>query len=90
MKELPSSSIITMEKRQLWIHSLKKRCAFATNSYIEPYRNQLKSYYFSRTRNTCVDRMTYVLLQVVSLTINKTMYMFSLVQKEIFLSRKDR
>lgn len=48
-----------------------------------PIHNQLKSYYFGRTRNICMDRMIYILLQIILLVINRIMYVFSLMQNEI-------
>lgn len=38
---------------------------FDTNNYIESYHNQLKSFYIGRTRNKRVDRIVYILSQVV-------------------------
>jgi hypothetical protein len=38
---------------------------FDTNNYIESYHNQLKTFYFGRTRNSRVDRIIYILSQVV-------------------------
>ena len=63
---------------------------FFTNKYTESYHNQLNSCYFVRIINTCVDRMVYILSQVVLSIIDKMLHVLDLVQKGIFLSRKDR
>lgn len=43
-------SVITINKKQFEV-ILGKRCAFITNNYIASYCNQLKLYYFGRTRS---------------------------------------
>lgn len=45
------------------------------NNKIELYHDQLKLYYFGRTRNIHMDRMIYIISQVILLTINKILYM---------------
>jgi hypothetical protein len=53
-------------KRSLWVRAWRLDATFDTNNYIGSYHNQLKTFYFERTRNTRVDRIVYILSQVVN------------------------
>jgi hypothetical protein len=52
------------ERADLWAKSQRIDATFHTNNnYVGSYHNQLKSFYFWRTRNQCVDRIIYILSQ---------------------------
>jgi hypothetical protein len=79
VKEFSSFSVITMKKKTIMGPSLKKRYTFIIGLHIKSYHNKLKPHYFGRIRITRVDGMIYILLQIVSFTISKILYIFNLV-----------
>lgn len=52
-------------RRRLWARPWRKDGTFNTNNLIESYHNQLKSLYFGRRKNSRVDRVIYLLSNVV-------------------------
>ncbi|KAG0787056.1 hypothetical protein G6F16_009626 [Rhizopus arrhizus] len=68
---------------------MKELADKASGGALEKHYN-LSSCYFVRIINTCVDRMVYILSQVVLSIIDNMLHVLDLVQKGIFLSRKDR
>ncbi|KAL4212728.1 hypothetical protein AB4K20DRAFT_1967404 [Rhizopus microsporus] len=45
----------------------ERNASFHTNNLVESYHNQLKMFYLGRSCSLCVDRLVYVLSQVVAL-----------------------
>ena len=78
-KELSVFFSCCHEQKRVMGSFLEKRYTIIINGYTESYHNQLKSHYFGHSRNTHVYRITYIILQIVLLDINKMMYVFDLV-----------
>ncbi|CEP08726.1 hypothetical protein, partial, partial [Parasitella parasitica] len=53
-------------KNHLWSKAWRQEATFHTNNLIESYHNQLKSIYLGRSRSLRVDRLLYVLSNIVS------------------------
>ncbi|KAI8889599.1 hypothetical protein K501DRAFT_315026 [Backusella circina FSU 941] len=64
--EVEYSSFLTYFDKQ-WIMYLCQDASFHTNNLIESYHNQLKSFYLGRSRNVSVDRLVYVLSEIVTI-----------------------
>ena len=56
-----------MQRKELWSKAWRPHATFNTNNLIESYHNQLKTNYLGRSRSLRVDRLVYLLSQVLSL-----------------------
>lgn len=56
-----------LSKKELWCKAWRKDASFHTNNLIESYHNQIKTFYFGRSRNLRVDCLIYTLSQIVAI-----------------------
>lgn len=77
-------------KRRLWARPWRKDGTFNTNNLIESYHNQLKSCYFGRRKNCRVDRVVYLLSQVVINDYRQDALRVHLGTKNLFLSKIEK
>lgn len=56
-----------VRRKELWSKAWRKEASFDTNNLIETYHNQLKTYYLGRSRSLRVDKLIYMLSQMVTL-----------------------
>ncbi|CEI96662.1 hypothetical protein RMCBS344292_10819 [Rhizopus microsporus] len=56
-----------LSRKELWSKVWRQNASFHINNLIESYHNQLKTFYLGRSRSLCVDRLVYLLSQVVAL-----------------------
>lgn len=77
------------EKRNLWARPWRKDATFQTNNLIESYHNQIKSNYFGRSRNTRVDRIIYLLSQVIIVDYRQDALRVQLGSKKFYLSPQE-
>ncbi|KAI7869244.1 hypothetical protein BDF14DRAFT_1723092, partial [Spinellus fusiger] len=56
---------MSFERKDFWSKAWRPAASFHTNSMIESYHNQLKSFYLTRPRNKRVDRVVYTLSKLV-------------------------
>jgi hypothetical protein len=77
-------------KHHLWVRAWRPDATFDTNNYIESYHNQLKTFYFGRTRNTRVDRIIYILSQVVVSDYRQEALQVKLGIKSYHLTKKEK
>lgn len=76
-------------KRTLWSLPWRKDGTFNTNNLIESYHNQLKSRYFGRRRNCRIDRVVYLLSQVIINDYRQDALRVHLGTSNFFLSNKE-
>ena len=55
-----------IERKDLWSKAWRKNATFNTNNLVESYHNQLKTNYLGRARSLRVDRLVYLLSQVLA------------------------
>lgn len=77
-------------KRRLRARPWRKDGTFNTNNLIESYHNQLKSCYFGRRKNCRVDRVVYLLSQVVINDYRQDALRVHLGTKNLFLSKIEK
>ncbi|ORE22208.1 hypothetical protein BCV71DRAFT_165197, partial [Rhizopus microsporus] len=58
---------LRLPRKKLWSKAWKQTASFHTNNMIESYHNQLKTFYLGHSRSLRVDRLVYLLSQVVAL-----------------------
>lgn len=56
-----------LERCDIWCKAWRRDATFHTNNLIESYHNKLKTIYLGRSRNLRVDRLVYMLSQIVIL-----------------------
>ncbi|CEG73758.1 hypothetical protein RMATCC62417_09077 [Rhizopus microsporus] len=56
-----------LPRKELWSKAWRQNASFHINNLIESYHNQLKTFYLGRSRSLRVDRLVYLLSQVVAL-----------------------
>ncbi|CEI88911.1 hypothetical protein RMCBS344292_03287 [Rhizopus microsporus] len=56
-----------LPRKELRFKAWKQNTSFHTNNLIESHHNQLKTFYLGRSRFLRVDRLVYLLSQVVAL-----------------------
>ncbi|KAL0080212.1 hypothetical protein F4703DRAFT_1740979, partial [Phycomyces blakesleeanus] len=56
--------VIWEPKKKSWVKAWRQDAVCHTNNLIESYHNQLKSFYFGRSRNCRIDKIIYVLSQL--------------------------
>lgn len=78
------------KRRQYWARPWRKDASFDTNNLIESYHNQLKSNYFGRSRNTRVDRIIYLLSQVVIVDYRQDALRVQIGSKQFYLSPQEK
>ena len=78
------------KKKESWVKAWRKEATFHTNNYIESYHNQIKSFYFHRSRNTRVDRVVYILSQLVVADYRQEAVQVQYGYKKMHLTKQEK
>ncbi|PHZ15285.1 uncharacterized protein RHIMIDRAFT_234641 [Rhizopus microsporus ATCC 52813] len=58
---------LRLPRKELWSKAWKQTASFHTNNLVESYHNQWKTFYLDHSRSLRVDRLVYLLSQMVAL-----------------------
>lgn len=79
-----------LEKSNTWSKAWRPDATFHTNNLIESYHNRLKTFYLGRSRNLRVDRLVYMLTEIVSLDYRQDALAVFLGIKTITLTANEK